>query len=267
MRPSAAEVARTVISGQVPATLRVACRPGPIPVRHATDCVGRPLVLARLDDPLLAVLRDHRQPPAVVLHASDVPPSPDAPGLGQVLVGGTLRPVPEEHLHPAVLEYAQTHADSDLFDVGTTAVLFQLDVQEVRLSPGPRAAPVTRAGPGGSVVDLDSYLAADPDPLYDQERDLLADLIEHHGDQLGPYLARCLADLDPPAGDGEASPLPVRLDRYGFIVSVPGTGESRRSWVRIPFRRAVRDRADLAHLLHPVLFPGHACGRADHTGD
>src|SRR5262245_52371962 len=95
MRPSAAELARTLISGPGAATARLACRPGRLPVRHATDCSGRPLLLARVDDPLVQALAQGR-PPTIVLQAADEPPSPDAPSLGRVLVGGIAAPVPPE---------------------------------------------------------------------------------------------------------------------------------------------------------------------------
>ena len=104
MRPSPAELARTLIAGRSPATVRLACRPGVLAVRHATDCAGRRLLLARADEPLARALLGSR-PPAVVLQATDVPPTPDAPSLGRVLVGGTARAVDPGHGRAAILEY------------------------------------------------------------------------------------------------------------------------------------------------------------------
>ena len=46
----------------------------------------------------------------------------------------------------------------------------------------------------------------------------------------------------------------VWLDRYGFLVRI---GDRL---ARLAFTRAVKDRHDLAHLLHPVLC--HRCGGA-----
>ena len=101
---------------------------------------------------------------------------------------------------------------------------------------------------GAAPVDLDEYLAADPDPLYGDETELLADLNQQHGAQLGPYLAGRLAA----AGLPGTSPRAVRLDRYGMLVApYPGW---RADPVRVSFARPVRDRADLARLLHPVLY-------------
>jgi hypothetical protein len=298
MRPSAAELARTLISGRVPATARLACRPGVLDVRHATDCSGRPLMLARIDDPLVRALRG-RRPPTIVLQACDAPPWPDAPSLGRVLVGGTVTLVPQEEMSEAILGYAEISADPDLFEVGRGAILLQVEVLQIRLGQPDLASPSRcwpaaangaafsghgwdgyRRGSGWdsadrntsraaarevarveeadlraaveasetAPVDLDEYLAADPDPLYSEEQQLLADLHQHHGGALQTYLAGRLAA----AGLPDTTPRAVRLDRYGLLV-LPYQGWKAEP-VRVSFARPVRDRADLARLLHPVLF-------------
>jgi hypothetical protein len=61
--------------------------------------------------------------------------------------------------------------------------------------------------------------------------------------EMGDYVRR---QLGPAAGPADR-PEVVRLDRYGFLVRV---GDRL---ARLAFPRAVRDRHDLAHLLHPVL--------------
>jgi hypothetical protein len=50
-----------------------------------------------------------------------------------------------------------------------------------------------------------------------------------------------------PAAAGGVEPRVVRLDRYGLVVSL---GDRV---ARLAFPRPVRDRDDLAALLHPVL--------------
>jgi hypothetical protein len=277
MRPSAAELARTLIAGRVPATARLACRPGALTVRHATDGSGRPLLLARLDDPLVRALRG-RRPPTIVLEADDAPPTADAPSLGRVAVGGTVGLIPRDEAKDAVLQYAQTCADPDLFDVGSSAILLQVEVQQIRLSrpaAGGSAWPGAANGAGWRAtgwdsadrnsspidglwrdaegpeaahpVELDDYLAADPDPLYGDEPDLLADLHHQHGARLQPYLTGRLAA----AGLPDANPRAVRLDRYGL--QVRPYPDWRGDPVRICFTRPVRDRSDLAQVLfqHP----------------
>jgi hypothetical protein len=278
MRPSAAELARTLISGRVPANARLACRPGPLRVRHATDCAGRPLLLARLDDPLVRALRG-RRPPTIVLEADDAPPTADAPSLGRVAIGGSVGLIPRDEAREAILEYARTSADPDLFDVGSGAILLQVEVQQIRLCPptveawawpgaangaGRRATGWDSADRNTSPtdglwrdatgldpahpVDLDEYLAADPDPLYRDEPDLLADLNDQHGARLQPYMAARLAA----AGLPGTTPRAVRLDRYGLQVRPypDWTAEA----VRVPFARPVHDRADLARVLTAALF-------------
>jgi hypothetical protein len=54
------------------------------------------------------------------------------------------------------------------------------------------------------------------------------------------------SDLDVPSGPARV----VRIDRYGMVVAW-----SAGPLVRMEFTRAVRGSADLAELLHPVLFP------------
>ena len=280
MRPSDAELARTLIAGRVPAIARLACRPGALTVRHATDRAGRPLLLARFEDPLVRALRG-RRPPTIVLEASDTPPAADAPSLGRVVVSGTVGLIPRDEAQDAVLEYAQISADPDLFDVGSSAILLQVEPRQIRLAPpGGRphpAWPGTANGAGWRAtgwdgadrstsptdglwhdttgqdpadrvdpVDLDEYLAADPDPLYGDESDLLADLNDHHGPRLQPYLAGRLAA----AGLPGTTPRAVRLDRYGL--QVRPYPDWRGDPVRVSFARPVRDRSDLARVL-PVF--------------
>jgi hypothetical protein len=243
-----------------------------------------------------------------VLQASDAPPVADAPSLGRVLVGGTVSVVPKDEAAAAVLEYAETNADPDLFDVGRGVFLLQVEVAEIHLvrpgaTPSSKAVdgwpgnangagwpghgwnghvrgggwdstdrnnghadeagmwrdgsglgtaqaclPAQAASGSASAVDLDEYVAADPDPLYRDEPDLLADLNEHHGAQLQAYLAGRLAA----AGLPDTTPRAVRLDRYGLRVRP--YPDWRADPVRVSFARPVRDRSDLARLLHPVLF-------------
>jgi hypothetical protein len=121
--------------------------------------------------------------------------------------------------------------------------MYAIEVERVQLQRG-----VTR-----HELELDDYVAADPDPLHQDEGELLADLADHHGAQLTPFLRTTLARGGVACGE---FPVAVRLDRHGLVVR---TGPEAR-WVRLDFSRPVTDRHDLAHLLHPVLFP-HCHGR------
>ncbi|HEY7271165.1 MAG TPA: DUF2470 domain-containing protein [Actinoplanes sp.] len=235
MPPTHAEVARTLAAGHLPARAYIACRPGPFPVRHATDAHGRVLLLAPLDGVLTAALRPgpEADDTALVLDIPDVPPLADAPSLGRVWISGWAARLDGDDARAAALDYAEADASSDLLDVGDTQVLHRMDVAEIRYERD------------GVLVDIDpdAYAAAGPDPLRMIEFDLIADLAEHHAAAITDYLRRRLG----PAVESGDEPRIVRVDRYGFSVRIGNR------LCRLAFRRPVTDRHDLARLLHPVL--------------
>ena len=104
----------------------------------------------------------------------------------------------------------------------------------------------------GVLVDIDpeDYALAGPDPLRAIEFDLIADLADHHVAEMTAYVRRHLGPAAKQAAGNDIAV--VRLDRYGFMVRL---GERL---ARLAFPRVVKDRHDLAHLLHPVL-----CHRCD----
>ena len=241
MRPSPAEIARTLVVGRLAGTVQVACRPGPLTVDHATDGAGRPLLLTRVGSAVAESLRprDEADDLAVVLSVADVAPMNGAPSLGRAYLSGWVLPLTGTEARAAACEFAAVNPIEQLLDLGRGYVLHRVEPAEVRLE---------RAG-ATIVVGLDDYLAADPDPLHDVERDLLADLADHHGPEVDAFVASVLAersDLDTPPGPARV----VRIDRYGMLVAWSGG-----QLVRMEFTRAVRGTAELAELLHPVLFP------------
>lgn len=240
MQPTHAEVARTIAAGHLPASAHIACRQGPFPVRHVADSQGRLLLLSPADGVLQAALRpaEGNDDTALVLDISDIPPLAGAPSLGRVWVAGWARLLDGEEAREATLDYADTDPASDLLDVGTSQVIHRMEVAEVRYERN------------GKLVDVDpdEYAEASPDPLRTIEFDLIADLADHHVDEITDYVRRQLGKAAK-AGD---TPEVVRLDRYGFVVRVG------RKLARLAFPRRVKDRHDLAHLLHPVLC--HRCG-------
>jgi uncharacterized protein DUF2470 len=241
MQPTHAEIARTLAAGHLPADAHIACRQGPFPVRHVTDSKGRALLLSPRDGALTAALRPIRgnDDTALVLDISDVPPVTGAPSLGRIWMAGWAVALTGEEAREAALDYAETDAASDLLDVGDTQVLHRMDVAEIRYERT------------GVLVDVDpdEYAEASPDPLRAVERDLIADLADHHVDEMTEYVRRQLG----PAARPEDRPRVVRLDRYGFLVRL---GDRL---ARLSFPRAVEDRHDLAQLLHPVLC--HRCAK------
>ncbi|AGZ40341.1 DUF2470 domain-containing protein [Actinoplanes friuliensis] len=239
MQPTHAEVARTLAAGHLPATAHIACRQGPYPVRHVADSQGRVLLLAPRNGALTTALRpmEGADDTALVLDISDVPPVAGAPSLGRVWVAGWAVALSGDEAREAALEYADTDPASDLLDVGDTQVLHRMDVAEVRYERNGVLAD----------VDPDDYALASPDPLSAIEFDLIADLSDHHVEEMAGYVRRQLGPAARPGDD----PRVVRLDRYGFVVRL---GERL---ARLSFPRPVADRHDLAHLLHPVLC--HRC--------
>jgi hypothetical protein len=240
MQPTHAEVARTLAAGHLPALAHIACRQGPLPVRHVTDTNGRMLLLSPGGGALATALRPQpgTEDTAMVLDISDVPPMAGSPELGRVWVSGWAVLLEGDEARQAAIDYAEIDASGDLLDVGDGQVLHRMDVAEVRYERH------------GVLVDVDpdEYAAASPDPLRQIEFDLIADLADHHAAEMGAYVRRQLGKPAQPV----AEPQVVRMDRYGFLVRL----DDRLA--RLAFPRPVSDRHDLAALLHPVLC--HRCG-------
>jgi hypothetical protein len=241
MQPTPAEVARTLAAGHLPAGAHIACRQGPIPVRHVADSQGRLLLLAPRDGALTTALepQEGNDDTALVLDISDVPPVAGAPSLGRIWVAGWAKRLDGDESRAAALDYADTDAAGDLLDVGDTMLLHRMEVAEIRYERH------------GTLVDVDpdEYAEASPDPLRSIEFDLIADLADHHVPEMTDYVRRQLG----PAAGPDDKPEVMRLDRYGFLVRI---GDRL---ARLSFPRPVTDRHDLAHLLHPVLC--HRCGK------
>jgi hypothetical protein len=240
MGPSVAEVTRTLLRGRLPGSVYLAGFPRREPVIHATDCAGLPMLLvrrgSRVDDALVAPAA-----PRVVLRVPDAPPLGSGPSHGEARIGGRPRPLDGHVSATAVLEFAEANPVPELFDVDREMALYLLEPEHVSL-----------ARPGEVVgVDVEDYMAADPDPLHEYERDLLLDLADHHRAEMERYFRRHLAAA---RVDWITSPRAVRLDRYGFTLDVGLPDSAHCRWVRLAFARPVADRHDLAHRLHPVLF-------------
>jgi hypothetical protein len=239
MQPSHAEVARTLAAGHLPAVAHIACRPGPLPVRHVTDAHGRVLLLSPADGAFTAALRPQpgTDDTAMVLDITDVPPIAGAPALGRVWVSGWAVRLAGDEARQAAIDYAEIDASGDLLDVGDGKVLHRMDVAEVRYERNEKLVD----------VDPEEFAAATPDPLRQIEFDLIADLADHHLAEMSAYVRRQLGSTFQP----KAEPQVVRMDRYGFMVRLDD------KLARLSFPRPVSDRHDLAHLLHPVLC--HRC--------
>ncbi|ROT31186.1 DUF2470 domain-containing protein [Micromonospora sp. HM5-17] len=253
MQPSPAEVARTLAVGRLAGTAQVAYRPGPHQVRHATDPAGRVLLLVSIVSDLAAALRPRggTSGVATVLDVRDLPPAAGAPSLGRLWISGWAEPLAGAEARQAAIDFAEVLPVGDLLDVGRQFTLYRFEPEQIRLERG------------GVLYDVEpaEYAAAEPDPLHPVERELLADLADHHGPEIAAFLRRQLGDVvPPPASPDEPKPRVVRLDRYGMTVAFGPRGHGLRA--RLAFPRPVSSPAELARLLHPVLCRGPACSAA-----
>ncbi|RIV38349.1 DUF2470 domain-containing protein [Micromonospora radicis] len=247
MRPSPAEIVRTLVAGRLPGLVHLACRPGLHHVRHVTDPDGRVLLLVPVVSDLVPALRprDGADAVAAVLDVLDLPPVAGAPSLGRALVSGWVRRLDGERARAAALDFAAVAPTGDLLDVGTRFGLFRFEVAEARWERGgePRR------------IDPVAYAEAEADPLHATEASLLSHLTEHHADRMTGYLRR---QLGLAAGPADHAPRVERIDRYGMLVTFGRPGARRRA--RLAFGRALTGPADLARLLRPVLGARSASG-------
>ncbi|MFI6757763.1 DUF2470 domain-containing protein [Micromonospora sp. NPDC050417] len=244
MQPTPAEVARTLAAGRIAASAYVANRPGPYRTRHVSDALGRVLLLVPVIDDLALALRPvpGTDDTALVLDVRDLPPTAGAPPLGRAWISGWATALDGAEAQQAALDYAEIEPTGDLLDVGSRFVLYRFEPAEVRLERE------------GETIHVDpaEYGAAEPDPLHHLERELLADLADHHQREITEFVLRQLGESAGPHREGPP-PRVVRLDRYGFVVLLGAPGSRYRA--RLAFPRPVRDHADLVQLLHPVLWP------------
>ncbi|MEV4825883.1 DUF2470 domain-containing protein [Micromonospora sp. NPDC049274] len=245
MRPSPAEIVRTLVAGRLPGLVHLARRPGPHHARHVTDPDGRVLLLVPVASHLLAALQPVAggADVAVVLDVLDLPPAAGAPGLGRAWVSGWAAELHDEEARRAALDFAAVEPTGDLLDVGVRFRLFRFEVAEVRWE---RAGVVHR-------IDPLEYAEAEPDPVHPFEALLLADLAERDAHQVTDYLRRQLG-LTEQTPDGP--PRVVRIDRYGLVVTLGHPGARRR--VRLAFPCPVADPDELGRMLPPLRRPADA---------
>jgi heme iron utilization protein len=236
--PSPAEVARTLAAGRLLGAAHAQGHRGGLRVRHATTAEGTPLLLTRATGDLAAALfpEPGETDRAVALSVDDVPPVCGAPSHGRLWLSGWARLLGGAEARAAADEYAAGNPTGDLLTVGRGHALYRMEVGEVRLARGDTLVE----------VDVDDYRQAQPDPLHADERVLLADLNDHHRQQLAQLVA--VVTGAPAPADCRA----VRIDRYGLLL-VPSTVDQPARRVRIAFPRPARDLPDVATLVRPML--------------
>lgn len=236
MRPSPAEVVRTLVAARGPGQIHLPETTWPIPVAHGVEPDGTPLLLVDDHAPgagsLPAAGADDL---AALVTVPDETAYDGAPSYGEAALLGWVAPVNGTAARAAADTFAAGNPLPDLLDVGRGRTLYRLELAEIRLDGDDRSEP----------VDLDAYRRARPDPLRLREADLLADLNDHH-----PEIGRALlrhARLAVPTADAV---LPVRVDRHGLVLRVSVGGEPRH--LRLTFRRPVADLAELAKALRAL---------------
>lgn len=201
-----AELARTLAAGHQPATAQVAWNETMWTVTVTADADGCPLLLLPDDAGLATALRDsHGLDTAVALRFDDEPPLPCAPWLGSVWIAGWAEPVPAAGQRAAALAYADLNPVPELLDVGDSHTMWRVNVAEVRLQAGEEMTEIPAA----------EYTAAEPDPFYPLEVDLLLDLYDHHPEVLHALTHRLRHRL--PTARRVA---PLRMNRHGIVVDV-----------------------------------------------
>ncbi|GAA5194669.1 hypothetical protein GCM10023322_59600 [Rugosimonospora acidiphila] len=242
-----AEIVRTLVSGHLPGLAHVPHCPVPLPVRHVTDSAGRPLILVRYLSAAADALWRAGDPTGtpIALAVADVPPCPDAPGLGRAWASGWGRPLIGDDARDAAVEFATTRPSGDLLALGRGFVLYRVEVAAVRWEP-----------PAGSAVEPDpaEYAGAEPDPVHPVERALVAGLAGHHRGELAAMVHR----LAPGAGTCGRIVTPVRIDRYGMLVDLadpaaPDGVPARR--IRVDFPAPLSDPRQFVALLRPGRRP------------
>lgn len=117
---------------------------------------------------------------------------------------------------------------------------------------------VLRQTSGATVVDLDDFAAAEPDPLATAEAGLLTHLADCHGDAV----ERLTRLVEPESLHGAVKVQPLAVDRHGLTLRI----ERARAHgdVRLAFHRPADTVAQLTERMHILLTQASAasCPRA-----
>lgn len=270
--PDAAERARTLLAGVVPGWLSVDGAPAPFPVCHATDHLGRPVILMADGSPLHTAVTSAAWPdPAVALEVTD---TGALPGLmedrGRATAYGWAAPVPAPELRAAAAVLAERWPTGDLLSLGAGWSLLRIDVIEVDLAVSALGSSEPGAAVGSEVasdadrdlaekgvldVPMPDYRAARPDPVRVAETELLEHLMEdHHG--LLEALGRRACLLDP-ALSGAQDLQAVALDRFSLTLRCRSGG--RRRTLRFAFSTPAQSLADVGANLRELLTAAFWC--------
>ncbi len=118
--------------------------------------------------------------PAVLELTDHAPLALREPVRSLVWLRGDLRPVPESLMRPMAGAVAAEHPHPALLDVGHTTSLMRLIVTSAVVADSTGAEP----------VDVDTLLAAEPDPFWEMETSWLEHLDSDHPDLLAQLARR-----------------------------------------------------------------------------
>ena len=169
--------------------------------------------------------------PAVLELTDHAPLALREPVRSLVWLRGDLRPVPASLLRPMAAAVAAEHPYPALLDVGHTTSLMRLTLGSAVVADSSGAAP----------VDVESLLAAEPDPFWEMETSWLEHLDSDHPDLLAQLSRR----LPPSLRQGRVRPLGI--DRYGIRLRIEG--EHADNDVRLGFTTRVDDVVSLGRAL------------------
>jgi len=96
-------------------------------------------------------------------------------------------------------------------------------------------------------IEADVLAATAPDPIADQEADLLCHLVGRHPEAID-RLARLLPDRDLL---GVQAVIPLRLDRFGIVLRLQWPGRDRDA--RVPFREPIGHPDEIADRMRDLL--------------
>lgn len=251
IEPGPAERARTlalgVVSGvlHLPALVTETGAGKAFRVQQLTAPDGSVALLVQngsgLSDRLGAILRSSELADVpTVLDVLDVPPGQLCLPRARLCMTGWVEELSVPGQRQLAGAVAAARPVGALLDVGGGWTLYRLEIGEIRVT----------TGAGTRIVEPAEFAAAEPDPLYQDEDQVVGHLEEHHRDQTIEYAARRLA----PTVVSDVTV--VGLDRYGLDLLCTVCGQPASPTyrpLRAPFGCRVSDERSLSRALTRLL--------------
>jgi len=222
-RPSAAEIARTIVAGPYSANVLTDWIDTSVAVSHWIDQAGRIMLFVSDGHPLARVSCLQANTSAdLCVEAVSARPGPDR-RTGSVEITGRLAPVPPQAAAAALANHARQRGLDSVSELGR---LWTLEL---------RPDHIDVVLPAGSArVDLDAYRAASPDPLAESAHRIAEHLNGSHREVLLELL---------PGVPASTHVAIVGLDRYGIDLQV---GDHLR---RVCFKNPLSRKEELGREL------------------